>query len=859
MKLVVVESPAKAKTIHKYLGNDYKVLASFGHIRDLPSKNGSVLPEDNFSMIWEIDSSSKTRITEIKNALKDADTLILATDPDREGEAISWHIIEVLSDKKLLKGKKIQRVVFNAITKQSIQQAIANPRDIDQNLVDAYLARRALDYLVGFNLSPILWRKLPGARSAGRVQSVALRLVHDRETEIENFKSEEYWDIQAELQTNEKENFLARLVEFNQQKIEKLTIQNQSQAESLKNFLMNADYKVVDIEAKPIQRHPAPPFTTSTLQQAASSKFGFSPSKTMTIAQKLYEGIDIGGETTGLITYMRTDGIQITPEILPTIRDTINKCFGSAYVPEKPRFYANKAKNTQEAHEAIRPTDINQLPKDIKSYLDNDQAKLYELIWQRTIASQMNSAIIDRTTIQISAIAENKEAKLRSVGSVQKFDGFLSVYSDIKTSNDNEEESKKLPLLKKDQLLALQDILTQQHHTEPPPRYSEASLIKKLEEIGLGRPSTYATILATLRDRNYVTIENKRLIPQAQGRLVTIFLANFFSRYVEYDFTASLEEKLDLISDGKYKWKELLNDFWQDFSEAIDKTQKLRITNVLDILNEKLSTLIFTPTEDNPDGRKCPKCANGQLSLKTSKFGAFIGCSNYPDCNYTKKFLGDNDANNNEATEDKSLGNDPISGEEITLRNGRFGPYVQLGEGKTAKKTSIPLIWQNQELSLERALNLLSLPKTIGIHPETGKEIIANFGRFGPYILHDGKYTKLNDIEDIFKSDLEQILSLMAQPPEANKTTSRAKSEPLKQLGSHPDGGEINVLSGRFGPYIKWGKLNVTIPKTIEIADISFEEAIELIKNKQAKLGNDKKKPVKKTTAKAKTTRKTKK
>jgi len=676
MKVVVVESPAKAKTINKYLGKDYEVLASFGHIRDLPAKDGSVRPDEDFAMSWEVDTAAKKRISDIASALKGADGLILATDPDREGEAISWHILDVLRAKKALKkDTPVQRVVFNAITKDAVTAAMAAPRDIDMPLVDAYLARRALDYLVGFTLSPILWRKLPGSRSAGRVQSVALRLVSDREREIEKFRPDEYWSVEAQLAQDGK-SFVARLFAVDGKKTDKLDIKTGEDAQALKELIEAGQFNVANVEKKPTKRNPAPPFTTSTLQQAASSRLGFSASRTMQVAQRLYEGIEIGGETTGLITYMRTDGVQMAPEAIEAAREQIGKGFGDRYRPEKPRFYSTKAKNAQEAHEAVRPTDFWRTPDQIRKYLDADQARLYEMIWKRAIASQMVPAEIERTTVEIEAANGSKTAGLRAVGSVVRFDGFIAAYTEQKDEDapDADDDEKRLPQIGANESLARHAINATQHSTEPPPRYSEASLIKKMEELGIGRPSTYAATLKTLEDRDYITNEKRKLVPQSKGRLVTSFLESFFERYVEYDFTASLEEKLDQISDGKLAWKDVLRDFWRDFSGHVDDIKELRVTEVLDALNEELAPIAFPPREDGSDPRICPKCGSGQLSLKLGKFGAFVGCSNYPECGFTRQLDGPGDGDGNAVEGDKVLGTDPYTNEEIVLKSGRFGP-----------------------------------------------------------------------------------------------------------------------------------------------------------------------------------------
>ena len=839
--VVVVESPAKAKTINKYLGPGYKVLASFGHVRDLPAKDGSVLPDEDFAMSWEVDSASAKRVNDIGAALKVSDGLILATDPDREGEAISWHVLDLLKKKKLIGDKPVQRVVFNAITKKAVLDAMANPRDIDVPLVDAYLARRALDYLVGFNLSPVLWRKLPGARSAGRVQSVALRLVCDRESEIERFVSEEYWNISALLKTPRGDEFEARLVSADGKRLQARSIGNGDEANRLKTLLEGASYVVDTVEAKPVKRNPSPPFTTSTLQQAASSKLGFSASRTMQVAQRLYEGIDLGGETVGLITYMRTDGVQMAPEAIDAARAAIGEQFGARYVPEKARVYSTKSKNAQEAHEAVRPTDFNRTPDQVKRYLDADQLRLYDLIWKRGIASQMASAEIERTTVEILADNNGQKAGLRAVGSVIRFDGFIAAYTDQKEDgeqSDDGDDEGRLPEINAREKLAKEKINASQHFTEPPPRYSEASLIKKMEELGIGRPSTYAATLATLRDREYVTIDKRKLIPEAKGRLVTAFLESFFARYVEYDFTASLEEKLDQISAGELNWKDVLRDFWKDFFAQIEDTKELRVTNVLDALNEELAPLVFPKREDGSDPRICQVCGTGKLSLKLGKYGAFVGCSNYPECNFTRQLSSD--SNGDEAAvlnEPQSLGKDPHTGEEITLRSGRFGPYVQRGDGKDAKRSSLPKGWTPATIDHEKAVALLSLPRDIGAHPETGKMISSGLGRYGPFILCDGKYANLDSIEDVFSIGLNRAVSVLADKQSKAGAGRGAAQAALKELGEHPQGGAITVRDGRYGPYVNWGKVNATLPKGKDPQSVTLEEAIPLLAERAAKSG----------------------
>jgi len=856
MNVVVVESPAKAKTINKYLGSGYKVLASFGHVRDLPAKDGSVLPDQDFEMFWEVDTASQKRMKDIADAVKSSDSLFLATDPDREGEAISWHVLDLLKKKRVIGDKPVKRVVFNAITKKAVLDAMANPRDIDTPLVDAYLARRALDYLVGFNLSPVLWRKLPGARSAGRVQSVALRLVCDRETEIERFVAEEYWNISALLKTPRGDEFEAKLVSHLGKRIQRNSVTNGDQAAGIKALLEGAAFAVDSVEAKPVKRNPGPPFTTSTLQQAASSKLGFSASRTMQVAQKLYEGIDIGGETVGLITYMRTDGVQMAPEAIDAARSAVAEQFGPRYVPEKPRFYSTKAKNAQEAHEAIRPTDFNRSPDKLRRFLDADQLRLYDLIWKRGIASQMASAEIERTTVEILADNKGEKAGLRAVGSVIRFDGFIAAYTDQREegepAEDGDDEDGRLPEINAREALAKQKINASQHFTEPPPRYSEASLIKKMEELGIGRPSTYAATLKTLSDREYVILDKRKLVPHSKGRLVTAFLENFFTKYVEYDFTADLEEKLDKISAGELNWKDVLRDFWQDFFAQIEDTKELRVTNVLDALNEALAPLVFPKREDGSDPRICQVCGTGNLSLKLGKYGAFVGCSNYPECNYTRQLTseGGAEAEANGSNEPRALGKDPVTEEEITLRSGRFGPYVQRGDGKDAKRSSLPKGWAPADIDFEKALSLLSLPRDVGPHPETGKMISAGLGRYGPFVLHDGTYANLEGIEDVLSIGINRAVSVLAEKKNNPSGRGRAAAVALKELGDHPDGGAITVRDGRFGPYVNWGKVNATLPKGKDPQSIDVEEALLLIAERAAKDGGGKTK-AKKAPAKA--------
>ena len=839
MNIVIVESAAKAKTINKYLGADYKVIASYGHVRDLPAKDGSVLPDNDFEMSWQVEADSQKVVNEIAKAVKGARRLILATDPDREGEAISWHLLKILEQKRALNGVSVERVAFNAVTKDAILTALAHPRVIDEPLVDAYLARRALDYLVGFTLSPVLWRKLPGARSAGRVQSVALRLVVDRETEIEAFKTREYWTVEAILRTAANEEFETRLVARSGKKLDKFDIPNEATAHAYRDAIRGQPFRVESIEAKEHKRHPAPPFTTSSLQQEASRKLGLSPRQTMQIAQRLYEGIDIGGETVGLITYMRTDGVQIVPEAIAQCRGQIEAQFGKRYVPQAPRNYKTKAKNAQEAHEAIRPTDFRRHPDKLRG-LTAEEARLYKLVWQRAVASQMASADIERTTVDISVQGRDGQPYVvRATGSVVMFDGFLKLYEE---GHDDEEgeDGGRLPKLKKGEQLRDALVKATQHFTEPPPRYTEATLIREMERLGIGRPSTYASTMGLLREREYVKLEKKRLMPEDKGRLVTTFLEAFFKRYVEYDFTAYLEDRLDQISDGALNWKELLREFWRDFIAAVNDIKDLRVAQVLDALNELLGPHIFPAREDGADPRLCPLCNQGQLSLKVGRFGAFIGCSNYPECRYTRQ-LKTGDAENGEAAAtpgDTALGTDPDTGLPVCLKSGRFGPYIQLGEGEKPKRASIPSKTDPAAINLEYALKLLALPRQVGLHPETQKPIMAGFGRYGPYVEHDGKYVKI-DADEVFTIGQNRAVTVIAEGNTGGQGRAARTSTPIKVLGEHPElGGKIEVLSGRFGPYIKFAKVNATIPKNIAPEAVTLEEAVRLIAAKMENGGS---------------------
>jgi DNA topoisomerase-1 len=831
MNLVVVESPAKAKTINKYLGRDYEVVASFGHVRDLPPKSGSVDPDADFRMLWEVDPKAAKRLNDIARAVKGADKLILATDPDREGEAISWHVLQVLKEKKALTGQKIERVVFNAITKQAVTEAMAHPRVIDQALVDAYLARRALDYLVGFTLSPVLWRKLPGARSAGRVQSVALRLVCERELEIEKFVRQEYWSLVATLATPREETFDARLVGADGKKLQRLDIGSGAEAEAFKQALETAAFTVASVEAKPVKRNPYAPFTTSTLQQEASRKLGFAPAHTMRVAQRLYEGVEIGGEAIGLITYMRTDGVQIADEAITATRGVIEKDYGANYVPTAPRRYETKAKNAQEAHEAIRPTDLTRRPRDTKSFLDADQARLYELIWLRTVASQMESAELERTTVEIAAKVAARLLDLRATGTVVKFDGFLALYQEGRDEDPDDEEARRLPPMTEGERLAKHAVAADQHFTEPPPRYSEASLVKRMEELGIGRPSTYASILQVLKDRKYVRLDKRRLYPEDRGRIVVAFLETFFAKYVEYDFTADLEEKLDLISNNEVAWRDVLRDFWRDFIGAVDETKELRISTVLDALDALLGPHLFPKREDGSDPRVCPTCGTGRLSLKLSKFGAFIGCTNYPECRYTRQLSAPADGSVDIGT--KKLGEDPQTGLDVTVRSGRFGPYVQLGEtvdGQKPKRAGLPKGTAPDEIDLARALALLSLPREVGRHPEDGEPIRAGIGRFGPYVQHGKTYANLDSPEEVFTVGLNRAVTLIAEKIAKGPSKGRFGGDPGRPLGDHPQkGGGVVAKKGRYGPYVSHDGVNATLPSDKTPETITLDEAVALI------------------------------
>ena len=855
MKLVVVESPAKAKTINKYLGAGYEVLASFGHIRDLPPKDGSVNPDDDFAMLWEIDGKAVKRVSDIASAVKGAEKLILATDPDREGEAISWHIVEALQNKRALKGLPIERVTFNAITKDAVLDAMRHPREIDQGLVDAYLARRALDYLVGFKLSPVLWRKLPGARSAGRVQSVALRLVCDREREIDAFVAREYWSLIAELTTAAGAKFEARLVGADGKKITRLDIGTGAEATAFQAALEQAGFNVASVEAKPAKRHPYPPFTTSTLQQEASRKLGMSPARTMQVAQRLYEGIDIGGETVGLITYMRTDGVDMAPEAIASCRSVIEREFGSLYLPRVPRKYTAKAKNAQEAHEAVRPTEMSRHPKSVSKMLEPEQAKLYELIWLRTMASQMESAELERTTVDITAIAAGRTLDLRATGQVIKFEGFLKLYTESRDDESDDEDNRRLPPMSEGERLSAQKIKADQHFTEPPPRFSEASLVKRMEELGIGRPSTYASILGTLKDREYVLLDKKRLHATDKGMLVTAFLGSFFARYVEFDFTAELEEDLDRIANHELFWKDVMRRFWTDFSAAIEGTTELRFAEVLTALDEVMGPHMFPAKADGGDPRGCPACSAGKLSLRLGKFGAFIGCSNYPECKFTRQLgaTGSGEgANADGSSGPKVLGQDPQTGLDVTVRDGRFGPYVQLGEGEKPKRQTLPKGTNPATVELELALALLSLPREVAKHPESGEPIVANIGRFGPYVQHGKVYANIGSDGDVLTIGANRAIDLIIakETGKGGSRFGRAAASPGRLLGQHPDGGDVVLKDGRYGAYVTHGGINATIPKGADQAGLTLDEGLALIAARIAAGVTPKKTAAKKAPAK---------
>ncbi|WP_342237799.1 type I DNA topoisomerase [Inquilinus sp. OTU3971] len=840
--LVIVESPAKAKTINKYLGRDYTVLASFGHVRDLPAKDGSVRPEEDFAMDWELADRGKSRMDEIARAAKDVTRVLLATDPDREGEAISWHVQQLLRDRRGLKDVEIRRVTFNEITKSAILDAVANPRDLDRELIEAYLARRALDYLVGFTLSPVLWRKLPGSRSAGRVQSVALRLICERELEIERFRAREFWSIEAVFRTPKGDEFTARLTHLNGRKLDKFDLPDEASARAAVAAIDPLAFAVASVETKQVRRHPAPPFTTSTLQQEASRKLGMSATQTMRTAQRLYEGVDIGGETVGLITYMRTDGLTLAGEAIAQARQAIGNLYGPTYVPSSPRVYKSTAKNAQEAHEAIRPTDLRRRPEEVSRSLSREELRLYELIWKRTMACQMESAVMDQAIVDVADARQT--AVFRAVGTVIRFDGFLKVYQEdrddpVAPGEDADESQRRLPAMAKGDAVDRRKTVPEQHFTQPPPRFTEASLVKRMEELGIGRPSTYASILQVLQDREYVRLEKKRFIPEDRGRIVTAFLENFFRRYVEYDFTAKLEEQLDDISGGKLDWKQVLRDFWAAFHAAVEGTKDLKIGDVISALDEALSDHLFPPKGDGTDPRLCPSCAKGRMGLKLGRTGAFIGCSNYPDCRYTRPLGAPGEENGGEESAfPRLLGDDPETGLPVSIRKGPYGIYAQLGpkdeaeKGEKPKRASLTKSQDPMAMTLAEALALLSLPREIGRHPESGEPILAGIGRYGPYLKHGDKYKNLPPEEDVLKIGMNRAVDLLA----ADNAKARPSAEPLREVGAHPDGGEpIKVFAGRYGPYVRHGKVMASLPRGVEPEAVTVEKAVEWLAAKAAK------------------------
>ncbi len=816
MQLVIVESPAKAKTIEKYLGKDYRVLASYGHIRDLPPKDGSVRPDEGFAMDWELYGDKQSRVREITDLAKQADRLILATDPDREGEAISWHVKELLAKRRALP-KEVERVTFNAITKEAVTTAMKHPRELDQDLIDAYLARRALDYLFGFTLSPVLWRKLPGAKSAGRVQSVALRLIVQREREIEAFRPEEYWQVVARM-LHDGTHFPARLVKFEGKKLEKLSLGEAGIAARAKAAVEGGAFRVEEVETKPVRRNPYPPFTTSTLQQEAARKLGFSASHTMRVAQTLYEA--------GAITYMRTDGVQMDHSAIAAARQEIHNRFSGHYAPEKPRHYETKAKNAQEAHEAIRPTDFSR-----DTYGSGDEARLYSLIWKRALASQMASAALERTTVTLRDGTGSHE--LRATGQVVKFPGFMAVYDESRDQKaDDDEDGNLLPVMNKGDMPAKEGVEATQHFTQPPPRFSEASLVKRLEELGIGRPSTYAATLQVLKDRAYVRTEKNRFFAEESGRLLTAFLERFFPRYVAYEFTAGMEDELDDVSGGRAAWRAVLEAFWKDFKPKSDEVMEKKPSEVTEALDEFLADYLFPPKEDGSDPRKCPACEAGRLSLRGGRYGAFIACNNYPECKFTRKFAQPGGADG--AGEEGELGKHPETGEPILRKAGRFGPYIQTGEGDTKKMASIPK--DIGEMTLDWAVKLLGLPRTIGQHPETGEPITASIGRYGPYLAHQGKYARLKSTAEVFDTGMNLAVTKLAEAAAGGVRGSRTAAEPLKVFGAHPtSGGEIKLLAGRYGAYVTDGTTNATLPKAVDQATLTLEQAITLIDEKAAK------------------------
>ncbi|MDH3661174.1 MAG: type I DNA topoisomerase [Alphaproteobacteria bacterium] len=843
MDVVVVESPTKAKTINKYLGADYKVLSSYGHVRDLPEKDGSVLPDEDFRMIYEPLADKRQRISEIAKAIKNARHLYLATDPDREGEAISWHLLSALEEQGAIKDVDVKRVVFHEITKSAVLEAMRNPRGLDEGLIDAYQARRALDYLVGFTLSPVLWRKLQGSRSAGRVQSVALRLICERENEIEAFVSTEYWSVTADFTTPKGDSFQARLARLDGAKLDKFGLCNEADAKRAVALIEAEGFKVQSIEKKQAQRHPSPPFSTSTLQQEAARKLGFGAERTMRTAQKLFEGINLDGETVGLITYMRTDSVQLSADALSACRDQIQSSFGAPFLPEKPRTYKTKTKNAQEAHEAIRPTDLGRRPDQIGGFLDDDQRRLYDLIWKRTLASQMASAKLDRVIAELSS--SDEKVGFRAVGSTITFPGFLKVYQEGRDdpAQDDDEAGGLLPPMAPNDPLTCDKIEPKQHFTEPPPRYSEASLVKKLEELGIGRPSTYASIISVLQNRNYVRLESRRFIPEDRGRLVTAFLTAFFDQYVQPDFTALLEDRLDEVASGTLAWKDVLRDFWAPFHHVVDEVKERRVAEVIDALNDLLAARLFPPRPDGSDPRICQLCTEGQLSLKLGRYGAFVGCSNYPDCRYTRKLDADPNAPEPEESKDRIIGVDPVTSEEVILKHGPYGPYVQRGAGDDLKRSSLAPNMTPADLTIEQALALLALPREIGKHPESGEPIEAGINRYGPYIKHD-RFVRLGADDDVLSIGMNRAIALIAEAGSKGRPAQKV----LRELGEHPDDKKpVTLHEGRFGPYVKHGKINASLPKGESPESLTMESAVALLAAKASKGG---KKPARRASAK---------
>jgi DNA topoisomerase I len=848
MNVVVVESPAKAKTINRYLGRDYKVVASYGHVRDLPAKDGSVLPDSDFAMSWEVDGKSEKHMREIAAAVRGADRLFLATDPDREGEAISWHVREVLKARRALKDVDVKRVVFNEVTRNAVLEAFRRPREINRELVEAYLARRALDYLVGFTLSPVLWRKLPGSRSAGRVQSVALRLICEREAEIEAFKSREYWTIEVEFTTEAGHKFAARLTHLDGKRLDRFDLDSEAKARAAAEAVRRAlGFTVIEVERRQVRRNPAPPFTTSTLQQEASRKYGFGASRTMQIAQRLYEGVDLDGETVGLITYMRTDGVAIAAEAIAAARQLIGSEFGAGYVPGEPRVYRSQAKNAQEAHEAIRPTDLARKPADVARHLDADQRRLYDLIWKRTVASQMASAVLDQVAVDIAD--QTKRLQFHATGSVVVFDGFLALYQeDRDDAAEEDSEGRRLPAMRQGERLERGTVTPNQHFTQPPPRYSEASLVKRLEELGIGRPSTYASILQVLQDRAYVRLDKRRFVPEDRGRLVTAFLTSFFERYVEYNFTADLENQLDDVSGGRIDWKEVLRQFWCNFSAAVDGTRELTISQVLTALDEELGRHFFPDDDSGRDPRLCPVCGAGRLSLKLGRFGAFIGCANYPNCRYTRA-LGLESEGETTSMPDAALGTDPASGQPVSLKKGPYGHYIQLGEaenGSKPKRVALPRSLKPAEVDLEIALRLLALPREIGRHPETGEAICAGIGRFGAYLKHGPTFKSLGADDDVLSIGLNRAVALLAEP----SGTQRRGPLLVREVGAHPDGGTVGLYRGRYGPYVSHDGLIASLPRGADPDTIGLDQAVALLAAQRDK-GKRRHKPRKAAASKA--------